>query len=143
MRQFRANVTGTISMIRHMMPIMRAQGRGTIVNVSSLGGRIAAPFACLYHASTFAIEGFSESFRYEAALHGIRVKVIEPGHFKTGFISRSLHRTAHAAYGRGPDASYKNGLGTPLIITCSESVTLCFAAEHKGFSCLPSLLLCL
>ena len=85
---------GTIATIRHVMPTMRAQRRGTIVNVSSIGGRLAAPFACLYHASTFAIEGFSESFRYEAALHGIRVKVVEPA----GFTGRSLHRTAHAAY---------------------------------------------
>ena len=104
-RQFRTNVIGTISMIRHVMPIMRAQRRGTIVNVSSIGGRVAAPFACLYHATKFAIEGLSESFRYEAALHGIRVKVIEPAHFKTGFIGRSLHRTAHAAYD-GPFENY-------------------------------------
>jgi NADP-dependent 3-hydroxy acid dehydrogenase YdfG len=93
-RLFRTSVIGTISTIRHVMPIMRAQRRGTIVNVSSIGGRLAAPFACLYHASQFAIEGFSESFRYEAALHGIRVKVVEPA----GLIGRSLHRTAHAAY---------------------------------------------
>ena len=102
--QFRTNVLGTIAVIRHVMPIMRAGGGGTIVNVSSVGGRTAAPFASLYHASKFAIEGLSESFRYEVALHGVRIKVVEPGHFKTGFLGRSLRLTKHAAY----DAPFDN-----------------------------------
>ena len=97
-RQFRTNLLGAIALIRHVMPVMRAQGGGTIVNVSSIGGRTAAPFASLYHASKFALEGFSESFRYEAALHGVRVKLVEPGHFKTNFLGRSLTRAAHGAY---------------------------------------------
>ena len=96
--QFRTNLFGVIALIRHVMPVMRKQQNGTIINVSSIGGRTAAPFASLYHASKFAIEGFSESFRYEASLHGIRVKLVEPEHFKTGFISQSLRLTAHKAY---------------------------------------------
>jgi short-subunit dehydrogenase len=62
------------------------------------------PFASMYHASKYAIEGLSESFRFEASLHGIRVKLVEPGHFKTGFISRSLLLTRHDAY----DAALSN-----------------------------------
>lgn len=57
-----------------------------------------SPFASLYHASKFAIEGFSESFRYEAAIHGIRVKLVEPAHFKTDFMARSLQLAQHADY---------------------------------------------
>ena len=96
--QFRTNVFGALAVIRHVMPSMRGRRSGTIINISSIGGRMGAPFASLYHASKFAIEGFSESFRYEASLHGIRVKVIEPGHFKTGFISRSLRLSRHKDY---------------------------------------------
>jgi NAD(P)-dependent dehydrogenase (short-subunit alcohol dehydrogenase family) len=96
--QFRTNLLGTINCIRHVMPVMRAKRSGTIINISSVGGRTATPFLSLYHASKFAIEGFSESFRYEAALHGIRIKVIEPGHFKTNFLGRSLRRSSHSAY---------------------------------------------
>ena len=96
--QFKTNVCGAVSLIRHVMPVMRARGGGTIVNVSSVGGRTAAPFASLYHASKFALEGLSESLRYEAALHGIRVKLVEPGHFKTGFIRRSLQLVRHRDY---------------------------------------------
>lgn len=102
--QFRTNVFGTVAVIRHVMPVMRSRRSGTIINVSSVGGRMAAPFASLYHASKFAIEGLSESLRYEASLHGIRVKVVEPGHFKTGFISRSLRMAEHSAY----DAQFRN-----------------------------------
>jgi NAD(P)-dependent dehydrogenase (short-subunit alcohol dehydrogenase family) len=96
--QIRTNVLGAVAVIRHVMPIMRGRGGGTIVNISSIGGRLAAPFASMYHASKYAIEGFSESFRYEASLHGIRVKLVEPAHFKTGFISRSLKVSQHAEY---------------------------------------------
>lgn len=97
-RQFRTNVAGAIEVIRQVMPVMRRQKEGTIINVSSIGGRMAAPFASLYHASKFALEGFSESFRYEAAIHGIRVKLIEPAHFKTDFVTRSLQLTQHPDY---------------------------------------------
>jgi NAD(P)-dependent dehydrogenase (short-subunit alcohol dehydrogenase family) len=103
-QQFRTNLFGAITLIRYVMPAMRGNRGGVIVNVSSVGGRMAAPFASLYHASKFALEGLSESFRYEASLHGVRVKVIEPAHFKTGFIGRSLRTTAHGAY----DAQFRN-----------------------------------
>ncbi|HZE89420.1 MAG TPA: SDR family oxidoreductase [Verrucomicrobiae bacterium] len=102
-RQIRTNLLGAIAAIRHVMPVMRRRGGGVIVNVSSLGGRIAAPFGSLYYASKFAIEGLSESLRYEASLHGIRVKLVEPAHFKTGFMSRSLKLASHPEYARAFD----------------------------------------
>ena len=103
-QQFRTNLIGAIALIRHVMPVMRRQRSGTIINMSSIAGRTAAPFASLYHASKYAIEGFTESFRYEASLHGIRVKLIEPAHFKTGFFTRSLQTSAHADY----DTAFRN-----------------------------------
>lgn len=97
-RQFRTNVLGAASVIRHVLPGMRERRAGTIVNLSSIGGRIAAPFAAAYHATKFALEGLSESLRYELSVHGIRVKLVEPAHFKTGFIGRSLVVAGHPAY---------------------------------------------
>jgi NAD(P)-dependent dehydrogenase (short-subunit alcohol dehydrogenase family) len=102
--QFSTNVFGAARVIRHVLPGMRARRSGTIVNVSSIGGRTASPFASGYHATKFAIEGLSESLRYEVSLHGIRVKLIEPSHFKTGFIARSLMFTEHPAY----DVAFQN-----------------------------------
>ena len=103
-RQFRTNLFGAITLIRHVMPIMRARRSGTIINVSSMAGILASPFASLYHASKYALEGLSESLRYEASLHGIRVKLVEPALFKTGFITRSLQLTRHRDY----DAPFGN-----------------------------------
>jgi short-subunit dehydrogenase len=97
-RQFRVNVLGTAAMIRHVLPGMRQQRRGTIINMSSIGGRIGTPYLSAYYATKFAIEGLSESLRYELKAHGVRVKLIEPAHFKSDFISRSMTWATHAAY---------------------------------------------
>jgi NAD(P)-dependent dehydrogenase (short-subunit alcohol dehydrogenase family) len=105
--QFDVNVFGAARVIRHVLPGMRGQGGGVIVNVSSIGGRVASPFAAGYHASKFALEGLSESLRYELSLHKIRVKLIEPSHFKTGFIDQSLRCTEEPEY----DAAFQNYMG--------------------------------
>jgi NAD(P)-dependent dehydrogenase (short-subunit alcohol dehydrogenase family) len=98
-QQFKVNVFGMAAMIRHVLPVMRRQHRGTIINMSSIGGRIATPFVSAYYSTKFAVEGLSEALRYELKAHGIRVKLIEPAHFKTSFIERSLERWAgHASY---------------------------------------------
>jgi NAD(P)-dependent dehydrogenase (short-subunit alcohol dehydrogenase family) len=97
-RQFRTNVLGPITLIRAVLPHLRARRGGTIVNISSIAGRTATPFASLYHASKFALEGLSESLRFEAALHGVRVKLVEPGHVKTDFFGRSFRLARHPAY---------------------------------------------
>jgi NAD(P)-dependent dehydrogenase (short-subunit alcohol dehydrogenase family) len=97
--QFKVNVLGTAAMIRHVLPVMRAHHSGTIINLSSIGGRIGTPYVSAYYATKFAVEGLSESLRFELKAHGIRVKLIEPAHFKTAFIGRSLQAWAtHAAY---------------------------------------------
>jgi NAD(P)-dependent dehydrogenase (short-subunit alcohol dehydrogenase family) len=105
--QIRTNLLGPVSVICHVLPVMRARRTGVIVNVSSLAGRVATPFMSSYNASKFALEGLSESLRYELSLHGIRVKLVEPAHFKTGFVERSLKLTSHAAY----DAPFENFMG--------------------------------
>ncbi len=88
-RQFDTNLFGLFNVCREIIPHFREQKRGTIVNISSLGGRVALPFSSLYSATKFAIEGFSESLQYELEPFKIRVKLIEPGPIKTDFYSRS------------------------------------------------------
>ena len=88
-RQFGTNLFGLFNVCREIIPYFREQKRGTIVNISSLGGRVALPFSSLYSATKFAVEGFSESLRYELEPFKIRVKLIEPGPIKTDFYSRS------------------------------------------------------
>ena len=89
-RQFDVNVFGLFDVTRAMIPHFREQKKGMIINVSSVGGRIAFPLISLYHATKFAVEGFSESLRYELAPLGVGVKIIEPGAIATDFGGRSL-----------------------------------------------------
>lgn len=86
-QQFDINLFGVQRVMRAVLPGMRRQGRGLIINISSVMGRIVIPFAAVYTASKYALEGFSESYRYELAGTGVDVVIIEPGGFGTNFMS--------------------------------------------------------
>ena len=88
-RQFQTNVFGVFNVCREIVPYFRKEKRGSIVNITSLGGRVGLPFSSLYSATKFAVEGFSESLSYELEPFNIRVKLIEPGPIKTDFYDRS------------------------------------------------------
>lgn len=85
--QFETNFFSIIRMIQEVAPIMRSQKSGSIVNVSSVAGRIGFPASPAYISSKFALEGLSESLRYELSPFGINVIIIEPGVIKTNFFS--------------------------------------------------------
>jgi short-subunit dehydrogenase len=88
--QFETNFFGVIRATKAVIPTMRKQGNGTIVNISSLGGRIGlVPFLTAYHSSKFAVEGFTESLRQELAQFNIDVILIEPGAIRSNFIDNS------------------------------------------------------
>jgi NAD(P)-dependent dehydrogenase (short-subunit alcohol dehydrogenase family) len=78
-RQFEVNVFGLARLTQLVLPHMRAQRDGYIVNISSMGGKIWEPLGSWYHASKFAVEGLSDSLRVEVAEFGIKVVIIEPG----------------------------------------------------------------
>ncbi|MDP3740589.1 MAG: SDR family oxidoreductase [Hyphomonadaceae bacterium] len=92
-RQFATNVDGVFAVTRAVLPTMRGQGSGVIVNVASLGGLITLPFYSLYNATKFALVGFTESLSFELAPLGIRAKTIAPGGVATEVAGRSLART--------------------------------------------------
>ena len=79
------NVFGVIRVTKSVLPIMRKQGHGTIVNMSSIAGRIGFPLTSAYVSSKFALEGLSESMAYELEQFGIDVILVEPGVIKTNF----------------------------------------------------------
>lgn len=89
-RQFDVNVLGLLATIQGVLPHFRRQAAGAIVNISSIGGRIAFPLGSLYHGTKFAVEGLTESMQYELEPLGIRVKLVEPGGIKTDFAGRSF-----------------------------------------------------
>ncbi len=83
--QYETNVFGVIRVTQAVLPIMRRQKRGTIVNTSSIAGKIGFPLTSAYVSSKFALEGLSESMAYEIEQFGIKVILIEPGVIKTNF----------------------------------------------------------
>lgn len=85
MTQFETNFFGALRVIRAVLPIMRAQGNGRIVAISSVAGVISIPYQAHYSASKFAIEGLIEALRHEIKPFGIKACLVEPGDTKTGF----------------------------------------------------------
>ena len=83
--QFETNFFGAIKAMRLVIPIMRKQRSGKIVNITSMGGRIAVPLDFIYHNTKFALEGVSECIRYELGLFGIKIVLVEPGAVGSNF----------------------------------------------------------
>lgn len=88
--QFDTNVFGAVDVMRAVLPQMRRQKSGHVLNMSSVAGFIASGSAGYYAATKFALEALSEALAQEAADHGIRVTIVEPGPFRTDFAGRSL-----------------------------------------------------
>lgn len=101
-RQFEVNVFGLARLTQLVTPHMRARGSGRIINISSIGGKFYEPFGAWYHATKFAVEGFSDSLRMELRPFGIKVVLIEPGPIRTEWneIARDslLERSGSGAY---------------------------------------------
>jgi short-subunit dehydrogenase len=99
--QFETNFFGVVRVVKSVLPIMRNQHSGTIINISSMVGRVAMPLNSVYVASKFALEGFSESIRHELSKFGINVILIEPGIVRTGFfdnLQKSKNEAAKSPY---------------------------------------------
>lgn len=101
---FQVNVFAPVGLTSAMLPAMRERGSGTIVNVTSIGGRVVFPFFTSYNATKHALEAFSEGLWHELKPFGIRVKVIEPG-----YIDTPIYRTMQGA--KEPTGPYAHALG--------------------------------
>lgn len=88
-KQFDTNVFGLMRVTREAIKAMRPSGGGTIIQISSMGGKITFPLYSIYHSTKFAVEGFTESLHYELAQFNIKLKLIEPGPIVTDFYGRS------------------------------------------------------
>lgn len=102
--QFEVNLFGLARLTQLLIPAMRERGRGTIVNISSMGGKIYTPLGAWYHATKHAVEGWSDALRIELESFGIDVVVIEPGIIATEFgdvmTQPMLDRSGHGPYGK-------------------------------------------
>lgn len=109
-RQIATNLIGSIQLIRAVLPHMRAQAGGRILQVSSEGGQIAYPNFSLYHASKWGIEGFVEAVAQEVAPFGIAFTIIEPGATATGFGAGLDHAPPLAAYEATPAGAVRRAV---------------------------------
>jgi short-subunit dehydrogenase len=116
--QMETNFIGMVHMIREVLPAMRKQGGGTIINFSSIGGLMGLPFQAFYSASKFAIEGFSEALRMEVKHFNINVVIINPGDFRT---SNSSNRRNYLSPTSESDPYNKQFLTTLAVIEKDES----------------------
>jgi NAD(P)-dependent dehydrogenase (short-subunit alcohol dehydrogenase family) len=96
-RQFETNVFGLMAVSQAVLLHFRERKSGTLINISSIGGRMTFPLYSLYHSTKWAVEGFSESLQYELAPLNIHVKIVEPGPIKTDFYERSADRSLETA----------------------------------------------
>jgi NAD(P)-dependent dehydrogenase (short-subunit alcohol dehydrogenase family) len=106
-KQFDTNVFGLMEVTRQLLPHFRANRAGTLINISSMGGRLTFPLYSVYHGTKWAVDGFSESLQYELRPLGIRVRIVEPGAIKTDFYDRSaefVHDRALGEYNAMVDA---------------------------------------
>jgi NAD(P)-dependent dehydrogenase (short-subunit alcohol dehydrogenase family) len=135
--QFETNVFGLARMCQLVLPGMRRQGYGRIVNVSSMGGKLTFPGAGYYHASKHAVEAISDALRFEMEGFGIKVSVIEPGLIRTGFANAAVgsmdgpesgpYAGFDEAVAKATTANYEQG---PFSRLAGEPEAVAEAIEH-------------
>ena len=109
-RQFETNVFGLVRMCQLVLPGMRRQGFGRIVNLSSMGGRLTFPGGGFYHATKHAVEAISDALRFEVRGFGVEVVVIEPGLIRTGFAQTAVGSMGEEEANSGPYAGFEAGV---------------------------------
>ena len=98
LRQINTNLLGVMRVTQAFIPNFREKKSGLFISTTSIGGLFGFPLHAIYHASKFAIEGWSEGMSFELGLYNIGIKTIAPGGIATDFIGRSLDRSSHPAY---------------------------------------------
>lgn len=123
-RQFDVNIFGLAYLTKKIIPIMRKQKSGKIINMSSMGGKVYTPFGAWYHATKYALEGWSDCLRIELKSFGIDVILIEPGVIKTEFQDVMMDSTVERSIGtpyekklkaleKATQEMYIRGIGSP------------------------------
>jgi NAD(P)-dependent dehydrogenase (short-subunit alcohol dehydrogenase family) len=126
--QFETNFWGCVRVVQAVLPVMRRQGGGRIVLISSIGGVIGIPFQAFYSASKFALEGFAEALAYEIEPFGIRVTLVQPGNFATDFTT-SRRITVAASSG---DAAADDDSELPYAAAQTRAIELMERDEANG-----------
>jgi NAD(P)-dependent dehydrogenase (short-subunit alcohol dehydrogenase family) len=114
-RQFETNVFGLLRMCQLVLPGMRRQGSGRIVNISSMGGKLVFPGGGIYHATKHAVEALSDALRFEVRGFGIAVSIVEPGLIKTEFATAAERSIAEGTSTDGPYATFNREVAEKTV----------------------------
>lgn len=128
-KQFDTNVFGVMNVTRQILPYFRKKKAGTIINVTSMGGRITFPIYSVYHGTKWAIEGWAEALQFELRPFNIKIKNVEPGAIKTDFYERSMDlfkKEGLTDYDSYEQITYQNsqkaGKDAPLPIIVAKTI---------------------
>jgi NAD(P)-dependent dehydrogenase (short-subunit alcohol dehydrogenase family) len=114
-RQFETNVFGLLRMCQLVLPGMRRQGSGRIVNISSMGGKLVFPGGGIYHATKHAVEALSDALRFEVRGFGIGVSIVEPGLIKTEFATAAERSITEGTAQDGPYADFNRQVAEKTV----------------------------
>jgi NAD(P)-dependent dehydrogenase (short-subunit alcohol dehydrogenase family) len=107
-RQLNTNILGVIRVTQAFIPYFREKKNGLFISTTSIGGLVTFPFSSIYHATKWALEGWSESMSFELKKIGVGIKTVSPGGIKTDFIGRSLDLSSHPAYEKWVKKMFEN-----------------------------------
>ncbi|AYB30689.1 SDR family oxidoreductase [Chryseolinea soli] len=132
-RQLNTNLLGVIRVTKQFIPYFREKRKGMFITTTSIGGLITVPFSSLYHATKWALEGFSESLAFELEPFGVSVKTVAPGGIETDFAGRSMDVGSHDAYNEpiahmmkvlmGPESMFKFSTADAIASVVYEAAT--------------------
>ena len=137
MRQITTNLLGVIRVTKEFIPAFRKKGSGLFITTTSIGGLVTFPLNSLYHATKWALEGWSESMAFELGEFGIGIKTVSPGGIKTDFISRSLDTSMQPEYKQILDnvfAAFNNPERANSYSTAEQIAAVVYEAATDGKS---------
>jgi len=130
-RQINTNILGVIRVTQAFIPYFREKKNGLFMTTTSMGGLLTFPLSSVYHATKWALEGWSESLAFELNQFGIGVKTVSPGGIKTDFINRSLDTTSHPAYLKLTEKLYA-GIHEDSFSTAEQIAEIVYEAATDG-----------
>jgi len=130
-RQLDTNLLGVIRVTQAFIPYFRERQKGLFISTTSIGGHISFPFSSLYHATKWALEGWSESLAFELKKIGVGIKTVAPGAIQTDYIGRSMVLSSHPAYEAWVQKLFKN-VDTVTFSTPEKIAEVVYEAATDG-----------
>lgn len=130
-RQLDTNILGVIRVTQAFIPYFRERKQGLFITTTSIGGFIAFPFSSVYHATKWALEGWSESMAFELKKIGVGIKTVSPGGIQTDFLSRSASISSHPAYDKWMQKMF-SGISQHQFTSAAGIASIVYEAATDG-----------